>query len=367
MDDTSAGGSTLLPEAAQPDAPQTETAAPPPPKPSPLRTIFFGPLGLRAGWSLLLFVLLIAAFFGAIWLSVHLYIVHHPALRASMQQKQQKAAVAAPMPPQNILLSHGVPLALFLLASWVMTKIERRRFGVYGLGGVQRLPDCLKGLLTGLLSLSLLVGLLWANRALVFTGFDTTGGTALLDALLWLAGFALVGVGEEYVFRGYMQYTLARGLSGLGRTLGFWIAAVLLSGLFLAGHVANPGESPVGLLSVFLVGGVLAYSLWRTGSLWWAIGFHTAWDWAQSFLYGVADSGLVVKGHLLVSHPQGNLLISGGTTGPEGSLYIVPVLVMVALTVHATTPRREPPALLPETALQPEPMLQPEPTPQPQT
>ena len=55
----------------------------------------------------------------------------------------------------------------------------------------------------------------------------------------------------------------------------------------------HSGENPVGLFRVFLVGVVFTLALWRTGSLWWAIGFHMAWDWAQSFLYGVPDSGVL--------------------------------------------------------------------------
>ena len=70
-----------------------------------------------------------------------------------------------------------------------------------------------------------------------------------------------------------------------------------------------------------------------TGSLWWAIGFHMAWDWAQSFFYGTSDSGMVAQGHFLNEHPVGPLLWSGGPTGPEGSLYIVPLLLIMALAM----------------------------------
>ena len=106
---------------------------------------------------------------------------------------------------------------------------------------------------------------------------------------------------EEYLSRGYVQYTLTRGLAGVYRwafktrhsfALGFWTSAVIVSILFGLIHSGNQGESPIGLLSAGLVSLVFCLSLWRTGSLWWAIGFHTSWDWAQSFLYGVADSGL---------------------------------------------------------------------------
>jgi hypothetical protein len=132
--------------------------------------------------------------------------------------------------------------------------------------------------------------------------------------------------------------------------LGFWLAAVILSLLFFVGHTDNPGESPVGLLFVFVAGMAFAYSLWRTGSLWWAIGVHITWDWAQAAIYGAAGSGLLAKGHLLNSHPAGNILLSGGATGPEGSLFGFLVLALLVLAIRFTLPKRESPNLFADRA-----------------
>jgi hypothetical protein len=93
---------------------------------------------------------------------------------------------------------------------------------------------------------------------------------------------------------------------------------------------SNSGESPIGLLTAGLVATVFYLSLWRTGALWWAIGFHPAWDWSESFLYGVPDSGLMVQHHLLAARPVGKPVLSGGATGPEGSIM---TLVIMALTI----------------------------------
>ena len=84
---------------------------------------------------------------------------------------------------------------------------------------------------------------------------------------------------------------------------------------------------------------VFCFSLWRTGSLWWAIGFHTSWDWSQSFLYGVADSGTMVQHHLLATHPVGKPILSGGATGPEGSIFIIAILALISLIILFTLPR----------------------------
>ena len=124
---------------------------------------------------------------------------------------------------------------------------------------------------------------------------------------------------------------LAWGVTCHSAALGFWTAALVFSILFGLGHGKNPGESPIGLLSAGLAAMVFCLSLWRTGSLWWAIGFHASWDWAQSFLYGVADSGIMVQHHLLSTHPIGKPILSGGATGPEGSIFILAIMVLIIL------------------------------------
>jgi membrane protease YdiL (CAAX protease family) len=89
--------------------------------------------------------------------------------------------------------------------------------------------------------------------------------------------FVLVGIFEEFLLRGYALHTLSRGW-------GFWPAAVALSVLFGAIHVRNPGETWLGLLAVVAIGLFFCLTLYRTGSLWFAIGFHAFWDWGQTFL-----------------------------------------------------------------------------------
>jgi hypothetical protein len=241
-----------------------------------------------------------------------------------------------------------VPFLATLLVTWIMSRIEKRRNAVFGLGGRRKLPNFFAGLAWGVICLSLLVLTLWRTGLLVIDGRLLFGSEALRYGAIWLVIFLLVGLLEEYLTRGYVLFTLTRGLAGFyswlfktrhSKAFGFWTAAVALSLLFGLGHGNNPGESPIGLLSAGLASLVFCFSLWRTGSLWWAIGFHASWDWAQSFLYGVADSGLMVQHHFLATHPLGRPLMSGGSTGPEGSVFVLPVLAVVSLIIILTLPR----------------------------
>ncbi len=321
------------------DAAVTLTEPLPPTQPaSPLQKIFMGKDGLRAGWSLLIFIVLAAAIaFCARFIGHKVY----------------PAAANGPKPGSELstsflFIAESIPFLLLLLVTWIMSKIERRPNSVYGFGDSRKLAHFLAGLTWGVTCLSLLVLTLWKTGLLVIDSRLLFGADILRYGAIWLLGFLLVGVLEEYLARGYVQYTLTRGLAGLyesafktrhSRALGFWTSAVIFSVLFGLGHGTNSGESPIGLLAAGLAGLVFCLSLWRTGSLWWAIGFHTSWDWAQSFLYGVADSGLMAQHHLLATHPVGKPILSGGATGPEGSIFIVAILALVSLIIIFTLPQ----------------------------
>ena len=302
-------------------------------EPRGVRWVFYGADGLRAGWSLLLFV---AFTWALVWLS-------KPLLRHLLPPRVHSKET----PLSAVLVGDGVTFAALALAAFFVSLVERRSFGKYGLGRL-RLGQFAWGLMLGAGLLSLLVIALKLSGLLAFDGQLLFYADAWRWGAAWFAGFLAVGFAEEFATRAFVQFTLARGLAGIAgalgvgerprRVLGFWATALFFSFIFGFGHKNNAGESPIGLLSAGLIGLVFAYSLWRTGSLWWAIGFHAAWDWAQSFVFGVADSGNMMQHHLMASHPQGSPLMSGGLTGPEGSAYVLVAIALTTLAVYVTLP-----------------------------
>jgi membrane protease YdiL (CAAX protease family) len=317
--------------------PPTEPLSPA--RPSALRKILVGKDGLRAGWSLLIFIVIFAAI--AFCVRVIGHRVHPPVPKAANTPPE-------PASPSFLFIAESIPFLITVLVTWIMSKIERRAISVYGLGDSRKLVHFLAGLAWGVICLSLLILTLVKLGPLVIDGRLLFGSDIVRYGAIWLVGFFLVGMLEEYLTRGYLQYTLTRGLAAVyewafktrhSKALGFWTAAVIFSILFGLGHGKNPGESPIGLLSAGLAAMVFCFSLWRTGSLWFAIGLHTSWDWGQSFLYGVADSGLMAEHHLLATHPVGKPILSGGATGPEGSIFILPVLGLIALIILFTLRR----------------------------
>ena len=310
---------------------EPQSSEPQPVVPAPAQNrVFIGPNGLRAGWSLAIYCLIIAACLTVLHFAanaVHAYLRHG---KPPVHPPHIQVFAPGPRILQEVFL-----LLCALLAAWIMSRIEKRPFGEYGLGGnSRRLPQFLQGFCWGFAFISLLILCLYLGHYIVLTGFLLHGFSALKYALAWMVFFLLVGVFEEFFFRGYIQYTLARGI-GFG-AVGFWMSAILWNFGFGFVHGNNPGESPIGLFQAGFIGLIFCLSLWYTRSLWWAIGAHATWDWGESYFYGTADSGMLVKGHLLGSHPQGALLLSGGATGPEGSAIGIGVAMLIALVIWLT-------------------------------
>jgi membrane protease YdiL (CAAX protease family) len=309
--------------------PKTITLLPP-------SRIFFGSHGLRAGWSLLIAIVLVFVFFSA-----GNYVLHATHLVAPHVLEH----TPGPLP---VFLSELIAFLVVALVTWIMAKIERRPLSVYGLGGKRKLSRFLVGTALGLIAISLLVLILIMSNLLIIDRRLLFGSAVLRYLLLWIPAFLAIGFFEEYLFRGYLQFTLARGLSGLARFLpegtdprdvGFWLAALIVSFGFGAVHGSNPGESPAGLICAGVASLLFCFSLWRTGSLWWAVGMHAAWDYGQSVLFGVADSGALFDHRLLQTHPVGTPLLSGGATGPEGSIFALVPLILLATVIHFTQRR----------------------------
>jgi membrane protease YdiL (CAAX protease family) len=275
--------------------------------------------GIRAGWGILIFIVVFAAVAFGLSFALRLFFQHH--------------ARAGLLTPSVGLVSEGVQVLCVAIATGVMALIERKSILAYGYQGAARATRFVSGLVWGFIAISALVFALWQLGYLAFDGQNLHGGDMAKYAAVWALVFLGTGIFEESLLRGYLQFTMTRGI-------GFWWGALIFSLLFGLGHTHNPGESPVGLFSAGAIGLVFCLSIWYTGSLYWAVGFHAAWDWGESYFYGTADSGMLAQGHLFSEHPLGNVLWSGGTTGPEGSILIVPLHIVLAILMWLWWGRR---------------------------
>jgi len=370
-----------MPE-APPDATALETAAAPQPAlpapPQPVETrillwILMGKQGLRAGWSVLLFAILTfmcSAAAGFVLVSLHFV---DPKAR-------QFTATAALFNELTIVLG-------IIGAAAVVALIERRRGNLlaFNLMGPHRMSYFIQGLVAGFAALSALIGTLALGGWLHFGPVALSGGQIFKQAVLWGIAFLLVGCFEEGTFRCYLQFTLARGInfwwalgivgavcaellwrghrSGIwgvyalallglvpclllhlkkAESSGFWQASWVTSTLFGFIHTGNGGENMIGIFAAGAIGFVFVVSLRVTGSAWWAIGCHAGWDWAETYFYGAIDSGNVATGHYLTVTPAGSTFWSGGADGPEGSVLVIGIIVLLLVALVVIYGRRRP-------------------------
>jgi hypothetical protein len=264
-------------------------------QPSYVRTVFWGPDGLRAGWGF--------AFYVAMF-----YVLQYFVLRSVAAVELGANGLWSMMLEEFGLLCAAVAPAVLL------GRLERRAWGVYGLPGRAAFGKLFwVGTIWGFASMTLLMALMYGLRVFYVGHLAMHGARILRFAFFWAVFFLLVGFFEEFLFRGYSQFTLTRAT-------GFWPAAVLLSCMFGLIHMRNGGEQWPGLLAAAAIGFFFCLTLRRTGNLWFAVGFHAAWDWGETFFYSVPDSGTVFPGHLLKSSFHGPGWLTGGVVGPEGSV-----------------------------------------------
>jgi uncharacterized protein len=224
-------------------------------------------------------------------------------------------------PVESLILSQLVILVAAVVATAVLVRTERERapplLPVSALGGVR----FLLGLFWGVAGLAVLMGVIAWVGGYRITGLALSGPNFAGYATLRACAAAVNGLAENLAVLGYPLLRTAK-------TLGFVPAILLMSALFAAAHMGNPGENLLGLVSVFLTAVLLAASIWRTGDLWLSVGIHAGAVLAEDFLFGVPDSGEVYSGHLVSSQLRGPAWLNGGAAGPEGSVLIFPLLVV---------------------------------------
>jgi hypothetical protein len=125
---------------------------------------------------------------------------------------------------------------------------------------------------------------------------------------------------EELMFRGYPFQRLVESLGAVG-------AVALLSAVFGAMHLANPGATPLSSLNTVLAGVLLSVAYLRTRMLWLPIGIHFAWNFVQSFGLGMPVSGIVIPVSFLSVELREPVIVTGGSYGAEGGLLATLVLV----------------------------------------
>lgn len=289
-----------------------------------MRKVFFNSRGLRAGWRLAIFVGIYAALlFGWGWVASKIPFFVSLGTRAFFD-------------PVGLTAQEIQSLVEVLIATWVMARIEKRRFAAYGIPTRNAFGrDFWVGCAWGMGSTTLLVALIAAFGGYHIVGLALHGGALWYFTALWILANLLIGFSEELQFRAYLLATFADGI-------GFWVSAIVLSVGFGALHYfLKPYERWEDFASTGLLAFFMCLTLRRTGSLAFAIGFHAAFDFANLFLWSGQNAGEYAVGHLLDANWQGPQWLTGGLLGPEASRMVFVVIALMLWIFNRHYPQKK--------------------------
>lgn len=205
---------------------------------------------------------------------------------------------------------------------------ERRRIDSYGLQLSAALKSPLfEGVAVGIAEPGFVALGMIALGGMHVHGLALSGTALLVSALAWLLACISVGLAEEFWFRSYFQQTL-------WKSIGFWPSAIVIALIFAAEHYFyKQGENIWDVISIVSFSLLASYSIQRTGTLWFAVGYHAAFDYMQLFVIGTPNGSAVPVGRLLDVAFTGPAWLTGGVLGTEASFLVYPAMALAWIFV----------------------------------
>jgi uncharacterized protein len=278
-----------------------------------------------------------------IWRALIFIVLFQYAVQPLVFMAAAPLAKAWGVPDDLSAASIGFEEAANLLAGLICTLLfmlyERNGLGAYGLPlrrafGARTWEGFAAGIV---MAGAVAVGMI-ALGGMQIHGLALSGKSLVLSALAWLGANVLVGLAEELWFRAYF-------LRSLWKAIGFWPAAIVIA-LYFAGlhYVLKQGENVWDVITLVSISLLLCYTVRRTGTLWFAVGFHIAFDFMQFFVIGTPNGTLIPAGRMLNVSFDGPAWLTGGALGTEASWLMYPMIVLawayVALRFKPTEPVR---------------------------
>jgi uncharacterized protein len=199
--------------------------------------------------------------------------------------------------------------------------VDKKKFSSLGFSSTGYM-DGLSGFFLALAILGTGTLILYFSGHLQWTDVIFNGNQLFIQ----LGLMAMIAFYEEAVFRGYI-------LNNLMESFGKWIALPVSAFLFTLFHLGNPGMNIVPLANIFLAGVLLGINYIYTKNIWFAVLFHFAWNFFQGPLLGYKVSGIDFSS-LLQTELKGDLLLTGGEFGFEGSVLDLALTLIAILILY---------------------------------
>lgn len=273
---------------------------------------------LRSGWRFTIFIVIFLFLFDLLTITAGFILKNLP----------------IGFDPNSLLasiLTSGIGLFLAILLGWLLGRfIEDLPFRALGAWFTKNwFKDLVLGLLIGggSLAFAVLIAVVFGNYS--FEVNNSAGSSAIILTLgasfiVFIFGAAF----EEALVRGYIFQTLTRANLA-------WLAILLTSLFFAAGHLGNPSSNYFSSINTALAGVWLGIAYLKTRTLWLAFGIHFAWNWVQGAIFGIEVSGLtdITTAPLLKEIDVGSKLFSGGDYGIEAGVACTIALIISTVLI----------------------------------
>jgi membrane protease YdiL (CAAX protease family) len=213
-----------------------------------------------------------------------------------------------------------VDIAIFILAYYFYTRlVEKRPAREFFTSGA--VPETGFGVAIGAILVSATVGIMFMARSYTV---DSLGSWETFVHLL--RQFGVDAFMEELVFRIIVFRLLEEWLGSLW---GFVIASSICS----LAHMGNPHSTVWTTVSISALSVLLTASFLLTRRIWLAWGVHFGWNYFQTAVFGMANSGRSDHVTFITPRITGPEWLTGGAFGIEASWLAFAIVTVTAVII----------------------------------
>ncbi len=202
--------------------------------------------------------------------------------------------------------------------------IEARHLSSMGMVSKKAGIRYLQGLVIGFImisAVSLLPSLFGITRISLSDSFN------IATIGLFLLGFLVQGMSEEFIFRGYLMNTL-------GGRHNPWVAVTVSAVAFSLAHMFNPGFNFLVFINLTLFGAFAGLYMIAFDDIWGVSAIHSIWNFTQGSVYGISVSGTgEADSFFRTTAVSQSAILTGGEFGIEGSIVTTFILLIASILV----------------------------------
>ncbi|WOO39096.1 type II CAAX endopeptidase family protein [Anaerocolumna sp. AGMB13020] len=206
-------------------------------------------------------------------------------------------------------------VTLILIYYWIKLLLDKEETVIYTIGFTGRyFLKVLSGFTFGSIFILLVLAPLYLSHSYVLE-YRVLDDKVVSVLIAGLFNYVTVAFAEEIIFRGYIQYQTSKK----NKVIGCIITAMIFA-LF---HLMNSSYSYLSLIYLFVGGMMFSTMRLATKSLMFPMGFHLAWNWLLSSIFGIDSDRAWLRTTI-----SKDTWWNGGGIGAESSIFGLIIMIL---------------------------------------